>query len=122
MENKQMENNMNIGLDNCAKVEKVVPKEPENPFKATVPLMLSSDYVGRFVAEYRQLKIRYERLKAFNNKIEAARSTCCEGKKVEEPKHDCSYDVLRTQQRIMGEYLHILEVRAVVEDISLLEV
>ena len=41
----------------------------------TVNLMESSDYKDRFVAEYVQTKIRYEKLKAFNNKIEAAFKT-----------------------------------------------
>jgi hypothetical protein len=86
--------------------------------------MLSSDYKERFKAEYQQTKIRYEKLKAFNNKIEAARRTTCEpfvsyAKRVDEPKHDCPEEMLRNQQSIMGEYLHILEVRAVVEGIEL---
>lgn len=38
--------------------------------KETIELMCSSDYKERFVAEYRQVKIRYEKLKNFCNKIE----------------------------------------------------
>lgn len=82
--------------------------------KETVRMMLSYDYKERFIAEYLQTKERYERLKKFNNKIEAARRT---GK--EEPKHDCPLSLLREQQRAMGEYLHILEVRAEIEEIDL---
>jgi hypothetical protein len=82
----------------------------------TVELMGSSDYRDRFVAEYIQLKIRYEGLKAFNTKIEAARRTA------EEPKRDCHASLLREQQAAMGEYLHLLEVRAVIEDIDLADV
>ena len=87
----------------------------------TVELMGSSDYRDRFVAEYIQLKIRYEKLKAFNTKIEAARRTASldEGVQVAEPKHDCPASLLREQQAAMGEYLHLLEVRAVIEDIDL---
>jgi len=88
----------------------------------TVELMNSSDYKERFKAEYWQTKIRYEKLKAFNNKIEASNMTNVEwnkGNKVEMPKHDCPDDVLRQQQRVMDEYLHILEVRAVIEGIDL---
>lgn len=90
--------------------------------KDTIEMMQSEDYKERFKAEYQQLKIRYEKLKAFNNKIEAAYRT--EGqrpevKKVEMPKHDCPYDLLRDQQHAMGEYLHVLEVRAVIEGIEL---
>jgi hypothetical protein len=38
---------------------------------------------------------------------------------VEIPKHDCPSELLREQQRAMGEYLHILEVRAEIEGIEL---
>ena len=41
----------------------------------TVELMNSSDYRDRFKAEYYQTKIRYEKLKKFNTKIEAAYAT-----------------------------------------------
>ena len=88
--------------------------------------MQSTDYRERFKAEYYQLKDRYEKLKAFNNKIEAANATDYRGpvnglemKQVEMPKHDCPEFMLREQQRIMGEYLHILEVRAVIEGVEL---
>lgn len=92
--------------------------------RETVDLMNSGDYKERFIAEYWQTKIRYEKLKAFNNKIEAAYRTDCEqcgDRKVEMPKHDCPADLLREQQNRMGEYLHILEVRAEIEGIDLEE-
>ena len=90
--------------------------------KDTIEMMQSADYKERFKAEYQQTKIRYEKLKAFNNKIEAAQRTQeypFAPKKVDEPTHDCPVSVLREQQHIMGEYLHILEVRAVIEGIDL---
>lgn len=80
----------------------------------TVELMLSDNYKDRFVAEYLQTKERYERLKHFCNKIEASYTEL-----VEEPKHDCPYSLLREQQRIIEEYLRILEIRAIIEDIPL---
>lgn len=85
--------------------------------------MESSDYRVRFAAEYWQTKIRYEKLKAFNARIEAARRTDCSDAdaKVEMPKHACPSNLLRDQQSAMGEYLHILEVRAVIEGIDLSE-
>ena len=83
--------------------------------KDTVKLMNSSDYKERFVAEYWQTRIRYEKLRKFCNKIDAASFSL----NVEEPKHDCSLELLREQQRKMGEYLHILEVRAQIENINL---
>lgn len=88
--------------------------------KDTVDLMLSADYKERFIAEYLQTKERYERLKHFCNKIEAIRiKNRGLGPDIEEPAHDCPLDLLRDQQRIMGEYLHILEIRAVIEGIDL---
>ena len=84
--------------------------------------MTSPDYRERFRAEYIQTKIRYERLKAFNTKIEAAFRTECERpevKKAPMPPHDCPHDLLREQQEVMGQYLHILEVRAVIEGVDL---
>ena len=86
----------------------------------TITMMNSEDYKERFKAEYYQTKIRYEKLKAFNTEIEASRRTSYEmGKKVPMPKHDCPEDILREQQSFMGQYLHILEVRAVIEGIEL---
>ena len=81
----------------------------------TIQGMTSGDYKQRFIAEYEQTKIRYEKLKALNTKIEAHRRNVY----TFEPKHDCPYDVLREQQTVMGQYLHILELRAVLENIEL---
>lgn len=82
----------------------------------TVGKMRSNDYKERFLAEYMQTKIRYEKLKAYCNKIEASRRCT---PKVQEPPHDCSYELLREQQNIMGNYLHVLEIRAVIEDVNI---
>ena len=84
-----------------------------------VELMVSDNYRDRFCAEYIQLKQRYERLKAFNNKIEAAMRMKNFDNRIEEPPHDCPEGLLREQQAVMGEYLHLLEVRAFIEDIDL---
>ena len=95
-----------------------------SPYERTVEGMLSPHYKERFKAEYQQTRIRYEKLKAFCNRIEAARRTQCDPfiesvKKVDMPGHDCPYELLREQQSLMGQYLHILEVRAVIEGIEL---
>ena len=89
--------------------------------KDTVEMMCSEDYKERFKAEYNQTKLRYEKLKAFNAKIEAANRTKYSPNimPVGMPQHDCPEELLCEQQRIMGEYLHILEVRAVIENIIL---
>ena len=94
--------------------------EHRSPYQATVEGMLSPDYKERFKAEYQQTKIRYEKLKAFNNRIEAAMRTCPgDTKRVQMPEHDCPLDLLHDQLRAMSEYLHCLEVRAVIEGIDL---
>ena len=89
--------------------------------KDTIKLMQSEDYKERFKAEYWQTKNRYEKLKKFNTKIEAANHTRfgAPSKVVEMPKHDCPDDMLKEQQHIMGHYLHILEVRAEIEGVKL---
>ena len=76
----------------------------------TVEMMNSSDYRERFKAEYYQTKIRYEKLHKFIVKIEA-------GTLDFEP--DCPLDVLVAQKRYMGKYLHMLEIRAEIENIEL---
>ena len=85
----------------------------------TIELMQSEDYRERFKAEYHQTKIRYEKLKRYNNRIEAANRTTFCSVRVEEPPHDCPGDLLAEQQHAMGAYLHVLEVRAVIEGIEL---
>ena len=82
--------------------------------KDTVDGMLSEDYKERFAAEYQQTKIRYEKLKAFCNCIEAAAMAG-----VAPPKHDCPLELLRKQQKYMGLYLAQLEMRAVIENVEL---
>lgn len=82
--------------------------------KETIELMCSNDYKERFIAEYNQTKIRYEKLKNFCNKIEVEEML---GK--EETKHDCPLELLREQQKYMGLYLSILEKRALIENVEL---
>lgn len=91
-------------------------EKPYNPYMDTVHLMLSPDYKARFVAEYRQTKIRYGKLKAYCDRIEMA---MMHPRKVEMPPHDCDLELLRQQQHYMGCYLGTLEKRAIVEGIDL---
>lgn len=95
-------------------IRKIKEKKEKNnmELKETVELMNSKDYKERFVAEYRQVKIRYDKLKNFCNKIEVEI-----GKEV--TKHDCPLGLLREQQKYMGLYLSILEKRALIENIEL---
>lgn len=82
--------------------------------KETVELMNSVDYKDRFIAEYNQTKIRYEKLKNFCNKIEVEEML---GKEV--TKHDCPLELLIEQQRYMRLYLSVLEKRALIENVVL---
>lgn len=91
-------------------------EKPYNPYEDTVRFMLSADYKDRFVAEYRQTKIRYGKLKAYCDRIEMA---MMHPRKVEMPPHDCDLELLRQQQHYMGCYLGTLEKRAIVEGICL---
>lgn len=97
-------------------IRKIKEKKEKNnmELKETIELMCSSDYKERFVAEYRQVKIRYEKLKNFCNKIEVEEML---GKEV--TKHDCPLELLREQKRYMGLYLSILEKRALIENVEL---
>lgn len=97
-------------------IRKVKEKKEKNnmELKETVELMNSDDYKERFVAEYRQVEIRYEKLKNFCNKIEVETML---GKEV--TKHDCPLELLREQQKYMGLYLSVLEKRALIENVVL---
>lgn len=74
------------------------------------------DWKDRLKAEYAQTKERYEKLKAWNNKQEVQRHISSEHFTIED---DLSHDLCRRQQKAMGEYLHILELRAEVAGIML---
>ena len=76
----------------------------------TVKMMNSADYKERFIAEYMQVKIRYEKLHKMVVKYEA---------KTLNFTPSCSIDLLKEQKKHMGNYLYCLEVRAEIECISL---
>jgi hypothetical protein len=78
--------------------------------KDTIELMQSADYKDRFRAEYQQTKIRYTKL--HNMLVKADAGTL-------EFTPTCSLELLRKQKAAMGQYLYSLEVRAVVEGITL---
>lgn len=77
----------------------------------TYRLMQSDDYKERFLAEYYQTKIRYNKLHKIIVKYEADTLGF-------EP--NCAIELLINQASAMGEYLHILEIRAEIENIELL--
>lgn len=74
-------------------------------------LMNSNDYKDRFVAEYWQTKIRYEKLHDMTVKYQANKLNFTP---------NCPLDVLLKQKAAMGQYLNMLEIRAEIEGINLL--
>ena len=76
----------------------------------TVSLMNSTDYKERFKAEYMQVCIRYEKLKAMLDKWDI-------GKLNFTPT--CPRGVYNFQIRAMADYIASLEARAAIEDIEL---
>ena len=78
--------------------------------KNTSAWMESDDYRKRFLAEYHQTRIRYEKLHRMCVKYEAGTLDFT-------PK--CSIDLLKEQKKYMGLYLNRLEVRAEIEGIDL---
>lgn len=73
-------------------------------------LATSADYRDRFLGEYLETKIRYEKLHKMLIKAEAGKLdfTPC-----------CPIALLESQARCMENYLHALEVRAQYENIDL---
>lgn len=78
--------------------------------KDTTELMNSADFKERFIAEYVQTKIRYDKLHAMLVKYKAGTLTFT-------PK--CNYELLAEQAGHMSRYLHCLEVRAEIEGVIL---
>ena len=78
--------------------------------KDTIEKMQSDDYKERFMAEYQQTKIRYDKLHKMIVRYEADTLSF-------EPK--CPIELLKEQARHMGNYLYVLEVRAELEGITL---
>lgn len=76
----------------------------------TATMMLNDDYKERFIAEYWQLKHRYDNLHRMIIKYEAGTLNF---------KPDCSLALLSEQKIYMGEYLRVLEIRAEIEKIDL---
>lgn len=78
--------------------------------KETVEMMLSDDYKERFRAEYNQLVIRYNKLKAMLTKWD-------NGLLNFEPS--CNRGLYNFQVRAMADYIAVLESRAQIEGIEL---
>ena len=68
------------------------------------------EYKIRFINEYKELKGRYEKLHKMIVKAESGTLNF---------KLNCPLALLQSQASIMGEYLHILEIRAEIEKVDL---
>lgn len=78
--------------------------------KETVKLMNSNDYKERFLAEYFQVKIRYDKLKAMVEKWD---------KRELNFTPTCPRTIYDTQLQAMEDYLKVLEFRAKIENVNL---
>lgn len=71
-----------------------------------------NNYKQRFINEYVELKDKYIKLHKMLVKYDAGKL---------EFTLTCPIDLLRKQKSLMGQYLNVLEVRAVIEDVELPE-
>lgn len=76
--------------------------------KDTAVLMSSADYKDRFLAEYHQLRIRYEKL---DNMVKNWNSLSF--------TPTCPKETYELQLRFMKDYLNILVIRAKMENIDI---
>ncbi len=76
----------------------------------TVDYMLSDDYKKRFIAEYWQVRLRYEKLKSMIRDWDSDRLNF---------KPTCPRYMYDMQLKAMYEYLDVLETRARLEEIEL---
>lgn len=76
----------------------------------TVQLMTSDNYEERFIAEYMQIKHRYNNLHIMLTKLKAGTLTFTP---------TCSIDILENQEYYMKEYLNQLDIRAEIEGIDI---
>ena len=84
----------------------------ENKLPATAVGMMSEDYKERFKAEYKQLEIRFDGLRGMLKKWD-------EGTLAFEPT--CPRSTYNMQLKAMADYMAVLEARAVMEDVDLIE-
>lgn len=106
-ENKTTEVEQELTLE---EIIKNINNYDEVTLADTVSLMNSDDYKKRFVAEYMQLKIRYNNLHKMLVQKEA-------GTLAFEPTTPVL--TLKNQKSFMGQYLNQLEIRAEIEEIPL---
>lgn len=106
MDNEEIELHRPTLEDKVKEIEKM----DEVTLRDTVELMNHPDYKARFIAEYMQLKIRYNSLHKMLVKYEAGTLNFTP---------TCDISILEGQAYDMENYLKALEVRAEVEKIKL---
>lgn len=79
--------------------------------KDTIKFMESEDYKERFLAEYYQLEIRYDKLSKMIDKLDRNELNF---------NPTCSKELYLTQLEAMADYLMALESRAKIEKIELI--
>ena len=79
----------------------------------TLSLMLSDNYKERFIAEYLQAKIRYDKLDKMTVKYEADTLDFTP---------TCPLEILKEQKKFLGNYIRTLKIRAEIEKVELPEV
>ena len=79
----------------------------------TLSLMLSDNYKERFIAEYLQAKIRYDKLDKMTVKYEAGTLDFTP---------TCPLEILKEQKKFLGNYIRTLKIRAEIEKVELSEV
>ena len=84
--------------------------ENDMELKDTIEMMVSDDYKERFRAEYYQLVIRYNKLKAMIEKWDNGTL---------EFKPTCPRSTYNLQIKAMTDYIAVLEARAVMENVDL---
>lgn len=85
-------------------------RRKEMELKDTIEMMTSADYKERFKAEYYQLKIRHDKLKAMVDKWDANKLDF---------KPTCSRETYGFQLYMMDGYLDVLRMRAHLEGVKL---
>ncbi|WP_296879105.1 hypothetical protein [Thomasclavelia sp.] len=83
-----------------------------NELPQTALGMISENYKERFKAEYRQVKIRYDKLDEMTVCYEAGTLPFTP---------TCSLELLKEQKKHMGNYIRCLKIRAQIENIDLME-
>lgn len=76
----------------------------------TIEMMQSSDYKERFKAEYQQIVIRYQKLKAMLDEWD-------KGNLIFTPA--CPRSTYNMQIKAMTDYIAVLEARAIIEGIAI---